>query len=126
MFLAKVKQMNNDPGYWMALLPQALNFILYSIASICMAVSYTQLKRVARQSGNKALALLATGFGFYFLSFLVGLLMSAVGLVFAQYLGLIAYRGIQYSSYVFTMIGTVYFVIGAKQFFAEKPLVASK
>lgn len=113
--------MNSDSGYWMALLPQLLNFILYFIASICMAIAYVKLKDISRHSTNKPLGVVATGFGLYFLGFLVGLLMSIAGLVFAPYIGIIAYHGIQYSQHIFTIIGTVYFVIGAKQFLAVKP-----
>lgn len=112
--------MGADLEYWMALAPQLLNFILYTIASICMVISYVKLKKIAHQIGSKPLSTLATGFGFHFLSFIVGLLISAVGLVFAQHLGLIAYRCIQYSAYVLTVIGTLYFVIGAKQLLTTK------
>lgn len=112
--------MNNDSGYWMSFLPQLLNFILYFIASICMAITYVKLRNISRHSANNPLGVVATGFGFYFLGFFVGLLMSAAGLVFVQYLGMIVYHGIQYSQHIFTIIGTVYFVIGAKQLLAMK------
>ena len=107
--------MSDTPNYLMMMAPQLLKFLLYSVASICMGISYFKVKKVGRESGNQALVLLATGFGFYFLSFAVALLMSAIGLVFAQYLGELAYHGIQYSEYIFTIIGTVYFVVGAKR-----------
>jgi hypothetical protein len=102
-------------NYLMAVIPQLLSFVLYTVASICMAISYIKIKKVGSQSGNSALVLLATGFGFYFISFAVGLLMSVIGLVFANHLGFLAFRGIQYTGYIFTIIGTVYFVLGAKR-----------
>jgi hypothetical protein len=102
-------------NYLIVMAPQLLKVLLYSIASICMGIGYFKLKKVGRQSGNQGLVLLATGFGFYFLSFAVALLMSAIGLVFAKYLGELVYYGIQYSEYIFTIIGTVYFVVGAKR-----------
>lgn len=112
--------MSDDYSYFMTILPALLNFILYAVASICMLISYIKLKKVSRQLDSKPIAFLAAGFGFYFLSFLVGVFISSIGLAFAQYAGVIAYRGIQYSNYVFTIIGTVYFVIGAKHFFTAK------
>jgi hypothetical protein len=112
--------MNDDSSYFMEILPALLNFILYAVASICMLISYIKLKGIGRQSDSKPLSLLATGFGFYFVSFLVGVFISSIGLAFAQHAGMIAYRGIQYSNYIFTIIGTIYFVRGAKQFFTTK------
>jgi hypothetical protein len=107
--------MSDAPNYLMMMAPQLLSVLLYSIASICMGISYFKVKKVGLRSGNQGLVLLATGFGCYFLSFVFALLISAVGLVFAKYLGELAYRGIQYSEYIFTIIGTVYFVLGAKR-----------